>query len=54
MQAAIKYESLLLEKSSMKMDSVMLAPHNSNRSPAAWERDHWNTTRSLLDGLSDE
>lgn len=35
----------------LKMDSVMLAPHNSNSSPAAWERVHWNTVRNLLDGL---
>jgi D-3-phosphoglycerate dehydrogenase len=35
----------------MKMDHVMLAPHNANSSPAAWERVHWNTIRSLLEGL---
>jgi D-3-phosphoglycerate dehydrogenase len=35
----------------MKMDNVMLAPHNSNSSPAAWERVHWNTIKNLLDGL---
>ncbi len=35
----------------MKMDNVMLAPHNSNTSPAAWERVHWNTIRNLLEGL---
>jgi len=35
----------------MKMDNVLLAPHNSNSSPAAWERVHWNTIRNLLDGL---
>ncbi len=35
----------------MKMDNVMLAPHNSNSSPAAWERVHWNTIRNLLEGL---
>jgi len=34
-----------------QMDNVMLAPHNSNSSPAAWERVHWNTIRNLLDGL---
>jgi D-3-phosphoglycerate dehydrogenase len=34
-----------------KMDNVMLAPHNANSSPAAWERVHWNTIRNLLDGL---
>jgi D-3-phosphoglycerate dehydrogenase / 2-oxoglutarate reductase len=36
----------------LKMDNVMLAPHNSNSSPAAWERVHWNTIRNLLEGLS--
>jgi D-3-phosphoglycerate dehydrogenase len=35
-----------------KMDNVMLAPHNANSSPAAWERVHWNTIRNLLDGLN--
>jgi len=35
----------------MKMDNVMMAPHNANSSPAAWERVHWNTIRNLLDGL---
>ena len=29
----------------------MLAPHNANSSPAAWERVHWNTIKNLLDGL---
>lgn len=33
------------------MDQVLLAPHNSNSSPAAWERVHWNTIRNLLEGL---
>jgi D-3-phosphoglycerate dehydrogenase len=33
------------------MDNVLLAPHNANSSPAAWERVHWNTLRNLLDGL---
>ena len=33
------------------MDNVMLAPHNSNSSPTAWERVHWNTVRNLLSGL---
>jgi D-3-phosphoglycerate dehydrogenase len=35
----------------LKMDNVMLAPHNANSSPAAWERVHWNTIKNLLDGL---
>ena len=34
-----------------QMDQVMLAPHNANSSPMAWERVHWNTIRNLLDGL---
>jgi D-3-phosphoglycerate dehydrogenase len=35
----------------MKMDNVMLAPHNANSSPVAWERVHWNTIYNLLTGL---
>ena len=35
----------------MQMDNVMLAPHNANSSPAAWEHVHWNTIRNLLMGL---
>jgi len=34
-----------------QMDNVMLAPHNSNSSPAAWEQVHWNTIRNLFEGL---
>jgi D-3-phosphoglycerate dehydrogenase len=34
-----------------QMDNVMLAPHNANSSPAAWERVHRNTVRNLLEGL---
>ena len=37
-----------------KMDNVMLASHNSNSSPSAWERVHWNTIRNLLQGLQIE
>ena len=36
----------------LKMDNVMLAPHNSNSSLAAWENVHWNTIRNLLIGLN--
>jgi D-3-phosphoglycerate dehydrogenase / 2-oxoglutarate reductase len=35
----------------LKMDQVLLAPHNANSSPAAWERVHRNTIRNLVDGL---
>jgi D-3-phosphoglycerate dehydrogenase len=33
------------------MDNVMLAPHNANSSPAAWERVHINSIRNLFIGL---
>lgn len=44
-------EPLPADSPLLKMDNVMLAPHNSNSSPAAWERVHWNTIRNLLIGL---
>jgi len=34
-----------------QMDNVLLAPHNANSSPAAWERVHWNTIKNLIEGL---
>jgi D-3-phosphoglycerate dehydrogenase len=46
-----EHEPLPLESPLMKMDNVMLAPHNSNSSPTAWERIHWNTIRNLVEGL---
>lgn len=44
-------EPLPLDSPLLKMGNVMLAPHNSNSSPMAWERVHWNTIRNLLIGL---
>ncbi len=35
----------------MKMANVVLAPHNANSSPTAWERVHLNTIRNCLEGL---
>ena len=35
----------------LKFDNVLLASHNSNSSPKAWERVHWNTLRNLFQGL---
>ena len=35
----------------LQMDNVMLAPHNANSSPTAWERVHWNTIKNLQEGL---
>ena len=46
-----EFEPLPKNSPLLKMDNVMLAPHNSNSSPTAWERIHWNTIRNLLEGL---
>jgi len=46
-----EHEPLPLDSPLLKMNNVLLAPHNSNSSPAAWEKVHWNTIRNLLDGL---
>jgi D-3-phosphoglycerate dehydrogenase len=34
-----------------QMENVLMAPHNSNSSPNAWENVHWNSIRNLLIGL---
>jgi D-3-phosphoglycerate dehydrogenase len=34
-----------------RMDNVLLAPHNANSSPEAWERVHHNTINNLLEVL---
>ncbi|MBE0696778.1 MAG: phosphoglycerate dehydrogenase [Anaerolineaceae bacterium] len=44
-------EPLPLDSPLRKMENVMLASHNANSSPSAWERVHWNTLRNLVDGL---
>lgn len=46
-----EYEPLPKDSPLLKMDNVMLAPHNSNSSPTAWERIHWNTIKNLVIGL---
>ena len=46
-----EFEPLPLDSPLLKMDNVMLAPHNSNSSPTAWERIHWNTIKNLVEGL---
>jgi D-3-phosphoglycerate dehydrogenase len=45
-------EPLPMDSPLRKMDEVLLAPHNSNSSPSAWEKVHWNTIRNLLNGLT--
>ena len=47
-------EPLPTESPLRSMDNVLLAPHNANSSPTAWERVHWNTLRNLFDGLDIE
>jgi len=44
-------EPLPADSPLLQMDNVMLAPHNANSSPFAWQRVHWNTIRNLLEGL---
>ncbi|GMV33709.1 MAG: dihydrofolate reductase [Chloroflexi bacterium CFX1] len=46
-----EFEPLPLDSPLLKMDNVLLAPHNSNSSPAAWERVHWSTIKNLVEGL---
>jgi len=46
-----EFEPLPADSPLLTMDNVVLAPHNANSSPAAWERVHWNTIKNLLDGL---
>ena len=44
-------EPLPTDNPLLTMDNVLLAPHNANSSPTAWERVHWNTISNLLVGL---
>jgi phosphoglycerate dehydrogenase-like enzyme len=44
-------EPLPADSPLLKMDNVLLAPHNANSSPKAWEKVHLNTINNLLDGL---
>lgn len=45
-------EEPLPENSPLKqMNNVLMAPHNSNSSPHAWERIHQSTVKNLLKGL---
>ncbi len=44
-------EPLPVDSPLKQMTNVLLAPHNSNSSPAAWERVHRNTIKNLIEGL---
>lgn len=45
-------EPLPKESPLRHLDNVLLAPHNSNSSPSAWEQVHQNTIRNLLEVLA--
>ncbi|MCA9946613.1 MAG: phosphoglycerate dehydrogenase [Anaerolineales bacterium] len=47
-----EHEPLPADSLLYQMDNVLLAPHNSNSSPAAWERVHQNTIKNLLEELN--
>lgn len=46
-----EHEPLPASSPLLTMENVLLAPHNANSSPAAWERVHKNTLRNLMEGL---
>ena len=45
-------EPLPKESGLMKLDNCLIAPHNANSSPEAYQRVHENTIRNLLDHIS--
>lgn len=45
-------EPLPVDSPLRQMENVMLAPHNANSSPVAWEKVHWNSIHNLLEGLN--
>jgi D-3-phosphoglycerate dehydrogenase len=45
-------EPLPKESGLLQMDNCLIAPHNANSSPEAYQRVHENTIRNLLDHLS--
>lgn len=47
-------EPLPMESPLRRMDQVLLAPHNANSSPEAWERVHRNTIENLMGVLESE
>jgi D-3-phosphoglycerate dehydrogenase / 2-oxoglutarate reductase len=48
-----EFEPLPQNNELRAMKNVLIAPHNSNSSPAAWERVHQNTIRNLINGLKE-
>jgi D-3-phosphoglycerate dehydrogenase len=48
-----EFEPLSTRSPLRSMRNVLIAPHNSNSSPAAWERVHQSTIRNLINGLKE-
>ena len=46
-----EHEPLPADSPLKNMDNVMLAPHNCNSSPRAWNAVHWSTVNQLLAAL---
>jgi D-3-phosphoglycerate dehydrogenase len=46
-----EHEPLPADSPLREMDNVLIAPHNSNSSPLAWEHVHHNTIKNMLDVL---
>ena len=46
-----EHEPLSTESPLRDMENVLLAAHNANSSPTAWEKVHENTLKNLYDGL---
>ncbi|MCR9249736.1 MAG: phosphoglycerate dehydrogenase [bacterium] len=46
-----EHEPLPLDSPLIKMDNVMMAPHNSNSSRFAWEKVHESTINNLMESL---
>lgn len=48
-----EHEPLGADNPLLALDNVLIAPHNSNSSPTAWERVHQSTLRQLIEGLKE-
>ena len=46
-----EHEPLPQDSPLRALSNVLLAPHNANSSPSAWQRVHQSTIDNLLDGL---
>jgi len=46
-----EHEPLTPDNPLLRMENVMLAPHNANSSPEAWEKVHHSTINNLIEAL---